>query len=96
MDAGVSLAQVAQSFVNSDEFRALYGAQPSNAEILTRYYQNVLHRAPDQAGFDYWLDVMDHKGGTAAGVLADFSQSAENVAALVGVMQNGVSYTPYG
>lgn len=96
MDHGTTLAQVAQSFVASTEFQALYGAQPSNAEILTRYYQNVLHRAPDQGGYDFWLDVMEHKGGTAAAVLADFSQSAENVAALVGVMQDGVAYTPYG
>lgn len=96
MDHGATLAQVTQSFVASAEFRNLYGAQPSNAEILTRYYQNVLHRAADQAGFDYWLDVMDHHGGSAAAVLADFGQSEENVAALVGVLQNGVSYTPYG
>jgi hypothetical protein len=96
MDGGASVLNVATAFVASGEFKTLYGEHPGNADILTRYYQNVLHRTPDQAGYDYWLDAMDHKGATAAGVLADFSQSAENVAALVGVMQNGVAYTPYG
>ncbi|MYM70014.1 DUF4214 domain-containing protein [Pseudoduganella sp. FT55W] len=96
MDHGASLLDVARNFVASDEYKALYGAQPTNAEIVTRYYQNVLHRAPDQGGFNYWTDLMDHKGSSAAEVLANFAQSAENVAALVGVMQNGVSYTPYG
>lgn len=95
MDHGASLLEVSQSFVNSGEFKNLYGVQPANADILGRYYQNVLHRAPDQAGFDFWLDAMDHKGAAAAQVLTDFSQSPENVAALVGVMQNGVSYIPY-
>ncbi|MRX11535.1 DUF4214 domain-containing protein [Pseudoduganella sp. FT25W] len=95
MDHGGSLLDVSKSFVSSKEFQDLYGAQPSNADIVGRYYQNVLHRTPDQAGFDYWVDAMKH-GGTAADVLASFSQSAENIAALVGVMQNGVAYTAFG
>jgi hypothetical protein len=96
MDSGASMLDVATQFVASGEFKSLYGDHASNADILTRYYQNVLHRAPDQGGYDFWLDVMDHKGASAASVLADFSQSAENVAALVGVLQTGVAYTPYG
>jgi hypothetical protein len=82
--------------VNADEFKNLYGTQPSSVDIVTRYYQNVLHRTPDAGGLDFWVDVLGHKGGTAADVLASFSQSPENIAALIGVMQNGVSYTPFG
>jgi hypothetical protein len=92
MDHGLSLLEVAKSFVGADEFRQLYGPNPTSADIVGHYYQNVLHRAPDAGGFDFWVDAMDHKGATAAEVLANFSQSAENVAALVGVMQNGVAY----
>jgi hypothetical protein len=94
MDHGLSLLEVAKSFVGADEFRQLYGPNPTSADIVGRYYQNVLHRAPDAGGFAFWVDSMDHKGATAAEVLANFSQSQENVAALVGVMQNGVAYTP--
>jgi hypothetical protein len=94
MDHGLSLLEVARSFVGADEFRQLYGPNPTSADIVGRYYENVLHRAPDAGGFEFWVDAMDHKGVTAAEVLANFSQSQENVAALVGVMQNGVAYTP--
>lgn len=94
MDHGLGLLDVAKSFVGADEFRQLYGANASSADIVGRYYQNVLHRAADAAGFDFWVDAMEHKGATAAEVLANFSQSAENVATLVGVMQNGVAYAP--
>jgi hypothetical protein len=94
MDHGVSLLDVARAFVAADEFTQLYGPDPTSADIVGRFYHNVLHREPDAGGFAFWVDYMDHKGGTAADVLANFSQSQENVAALVGVMQDGVAYTP--
>jgi hypothetical protein len=96
MDRGASLLDVANEFVGSTEFKALYGAQPGNADILGRYYHNVLHRDADTAGFQYWLDVLDRHVTSAAEVLASFSQSQENQAALVGVIGNGISYTPFG
>jgi hypothetical protein len=33
----------------------MYGANPSNADFLDKLYHNVLHRAGDTAGFDWWL-----------------------------------------
>jgi hypothetical protein len=95
MDRGMSLVDVATQFVASSEFKALYGDAPGNADILGRYYENVLHRAADPAGFQYWLDVLDRHVASAADLLASFSQSQENQAALVGVIGNGISYTPF-
>lgn len=92
LDKGRSLVDVAASFVNSDEFRAVYGSHPDNADILLRLYQNVLHRAPDAEGFRYWLDVLDHGDASLASVLVGFSESEENYAALVGSMQNGIEF----
>lgn len=34
-------------------------------------------------------------GASAADILAQFSESQENVAALAGVLQDGVAYTPF-
>lgn len=94
MDGGTSLVDVASAFIGSQEFVQMYGAKPSNADFLGKIYQNILHRAPDQAGFDYWLKVMD-QGTSATDILAQFSESQENVAALAGVLQDGIAYTPF-
>jgi subtilisin-like proprotein convertase family protein len=95
MDHGMALIDVANSFVQSAEFKALYGDNPSDADIVTRFYANVLHRAPDQAGADYWTKLLDHHIVTTADVLMQFSESPENQAALIGVTQNGIQYTPF-
>ena len=96
MDGGVSLNTVAQGFVNSAEFKAVYGASPTNAQIVTRFYDNVLGRAAESGGYNYWLGVLNSGQGSVAGVLAAFSESAENQAAVIGVIGNGIEYTPYG
>ena len=96
MDRGLSLQQVAASFVASAEFKTLYGANPTNADIVTRFYNNVLHRAPDPDGFKFWVNLLDTHAADAAGVLAGFSESKENQDATVGTIQSGVSYLESG
>jgi hypothetical protein len=93
MDHGQTLTTVADAFVHSAEFTALYGATTSDAEFLNLLYQNVLHRAPDAAGSTYWLGHLGHDV-THAQALAFFSESPENVAALATTIGNGFSYTP--
>jgi hypothetical protein len=95
MDNGASLEQVAKGFLQSQEAQKLYGAAPGSAALVDSLYHNVLHRAGDDKGFAYWKDILDHNPGSQSQVLASFAESAENQAALVGVMTNGVSYTPY-
>lgn len=94
LDKGVNLTDIANAFVGSAEFKTLYGANPTNAEIVDKFYHNVLHRAPDPQS-QFWVDVLDRKAATVADVLIGFSESAENVAALVGVQKTGISYLPY-
>lgn len=94
MDKGAGLRDVATAFVGSAEFTALYGAAPSDNAFLTALYSNVLHRAPDAGGFEYWSTAM-HNGGTRAGVLQQFSESAENQVALVAMIANGFTYSLY-
>jgi hypothetical protein len=96
MDNGVSLQAVAGGFVDSKEFRDVYGVAPSNREIVEKFYENVLRRPGEKAGIDFWVSVLDNKQATITEVLVGFSEGHENQAALVGVMANGVAYTPYG
>jgi len=96
MDRGYALTDVAQNFVQSQEFQSMYGQSPSNADIVTHLYANVLHRAPDVGGAAFWTKLLDEHTLSVAQVLREFSESPENLAALVGVVQNGIAYQPWG
>ncbi|NNG23745.1 DUF4214 domain-containing protein [Telluria aromaticivorans] len=95
MDGGQALDQVAAGFTNSREFADLYGANASDAQFVELLYQNVLHRAAEGAGRDYWMGVLagdmprEH-------VLGLFSESAENQAQVIGTITNGIEFTPWG
>lgn len=95
MDKGSSLTTVAAGFFQSAEFQKLYGVSPNTSTLITNFYQNVLHRAPDQAGFDYWANELNTGKITPAGALASFCESAENQAIVIGSIQNGIDYTPW-
>ena len=90
MDNGESLNNVAAGFINSAEFQSLYGANPSNPEFVTKLYSNILHRAPDQAGYDYWLDVLNRHLISNIDTLVNFSESPENQAGVIGDILNGI------
>lgn len=95
LDNGATLNSVAQGFVASSEFKTAYGANPSNHDLVVQFYQNILHRPPEQAGLDYWAGILDNRQGSVADVLMQISESAENKAGLVGVIGNGFEYAPY-
>ena len=96
MDGGVALANVADGFVHSAEYRTLYSDVTSNASLVERYYINILGRAPEKAGLDFWAAVLDNNNATVAQVLAAISESAENVAGTAQIIGNGFPYTPFG
>lgn len=89
MDGGMTLNQVADGFLSSNEFKGLYGVNPRIDQYLSALYSNVLYRAPDQGGHDYWVNQVQH-GMTNAQVLAGFSESNENKVNVIGVIQNGI------
>ncbi len=95
IDNGAALSEGARGFMQSNEFKALYGEPPANGDIVSKFYQNVLHRAPDAGGLKFWTDVLDSGRGTPEYVLAQFSESPENVAALTGVIDAGFTFKPF-
>lgn len=92
MDRGVTLTDVAGGFMQSAEFTALYGAKPDNASLLTRMYNNILDRDPDPAGHAFWLDLLERQVITPVQTLAEFSESPENYAAVIGSIKDGFFY----
>lgn len=95
LDANVSMRDIAGSFIGSAEFQGMYGANLSVDAFITKLYANVLHRLPDQGGFDYWSNTVK-SGMTYAEMLVSFSESTENQLQVIGAIQNGIAYNAIG
>ena len=76
---GLNLWQTSNYFADSNEFKATYGSDLSNAEFLDLVYQNVLDRSPDASGLQYWIQRMN-SGTTRGEVMVLFSESPEFIA----------------
>lgn len=80
VNAGWSTARVSDFFAQSSEFTNRYGAL-NNDEFVNLIYTNVLGRAGDQGGIDYWTDQLDRGAKTRGQVMAGYSESNEYKAA---------------
>jgi hypothetical protein len=89
VDNGFSLFSMANYFVVSNEFRATYGSNISNNELINAFYQNVLGRNADAGGLQYWNEQMA-QGLTRGEVLIGFSESKENVALVGPQIDDGI------
>lgn len=103
MTSAQALTEVSQGFLTSNEFTKLMGgtgagdtanatyiASLSDTAFLTELYQNILDRAPDASGLQYWLN--DLAGGDSrANVLVGFATSVENIARVSAVAGSSVS-----
>lgn len=71
-----SIGAIAQQFARSSEFVGTYGTLDDGA-FVDRVYGNVLGRAPDPSGRQYWVDRL--AAGTSRGtVMVNFTESSEN------------------
>jgi hypothetical protein len=96
MDAGMGMVEVAARFIDSPEFRTLYGQNPTNADFLLKVYSNVLGRTPDEGGYAWWLNQINtNPDKTRQKVLADFSESQENKDSVATLIGNGIQFTEF-
>lgn len=91
---GVTLESIAYGFIVSNEYRNLYGTSTSNHDLVAKYYEHILHRAPDEGGLAFWTQVLDSHAASHAQVLAAISESPENVALSASLIGNGVVMDP--
>lgn len=89
LGTGTALNTIAQLFLGSAEFQALYGAGVTNHSFVSLLYQNVLHRTPDAAGGAAWEAVLAG-GASRASVVVQFSESAEHKNNLTPAIQKGI------
>ena len=59
LSEGMALQQIAKSFFVQPETVALYPDPNDSSGFVTAVYNNFLGRAPDQAGFNYWVNELD-------------------------------------
>jgi hypothetical protein len=69
---------LASFFANKDVLASTVQSQPTAEDIVTKLYQQVLGRAPESAGLDYWVDRIN-AGSTYGTVASGIFESAERL-----------------
>lgn len=77
--ADTQLDRLALSFVESAEFRALFGEDPTDLAYIDALYTTVLGRPADPDGRAFWTDAFASGTLDRADMLVAFSESPENV-----------------
>jgi uncharacterized protein (TIGR01370 family) len=93
MDEGGALKNMAQQFIDSQEFRTKYGTL-DDRNFVNQLYLNVLDRNGEPAGIAGWVGGLAN-GLTRADVLKGFSESSENQANVIGQIKNGIPYVEW-
>ena len=71
----IGMADVSASFAASQEYRDTY-AGLNNRAIVAEVYQNLFGRAGEEAGVNYWTDLMDRGVISIDDVVKDISEAA--------------------
>ncbi|MEA3492704.1 MAG: DUF4214 domain-containing protein [Campylobacterota bacterium] len=58
-DSKLTLEEIAQSFFDQKETKALYPEDYSNERFIEAVYRNLFNRSGDKAGVAYWLTELD-------------------------------------
>lgn len=95
IDSGINPLDVAIGFVNSQEFQSIYGENPETGNIVAAFYQNVLGRAYDQAGYSFYVNEIDQGKITIPEFLLQMSESPENKTNAIKIIGSGFEYTPW-
>lgn len=93
LDSGYSLTAIAQNFIDSPEFSRTYGSL-SDSSFVNQLYSNILHRAGEAGGVQFYVQYLGAHPDGRANVLAGFSDSPENQVNVIGSIQNGFEFIP--
>lgn len=77
----MGLVDVAEGFIGSSEIIRLMDVDQSasveNDELLNHLYYNIFDRAPDEAGWNWWMQLLESGEKSQAEVVDAFAQSNE-------------------
>lgn len=80
LGSGRSMHDAAAEFIRSAEFIQRYGSSVSDTAYVDQLYQNVLHRAGEADGVQFWNNFLAGQSGDRADALVNFTQLPEYVA----------------
>jgi hypothetical protein len=80
IDGGATMHDVAMGLVMSPEAQQFRGSM-SDTQYVEMLYQEILGREADTGGRDSWVGALQSGGQDRAGILLEFINSAENLAA---------------
>ncbi len=81
---------LAGAFVSAPEFDALFGEDPSDAEVVAAFYRTVLRREPEPAGDAFWQGALATGDYDRADMLLFFADSPENRARVAPDVEDGL------
>ena len=96
LDRGVSLFRIAEDIFTSPEFVASFGANLTTEDFLNRVYDNILNRAPDQEGFEFWRDAIDSGQVSESEAVVYISEDAENRENTIDLIGGGFFVEDFG
>lgn len=73
---GLTVAQIADFFLQSSEYEQEIGSQPFT-EFIEDLYQQVFGRPADPDGSAYWLDLLENQAVSRGDIVALFADSTE-------------------
>jgi hypothetical protein len=95
LDSGMSSNEVAARFIDSAEFRALYGTDVADGDFVETLYRNILDRTPEAQGYDWWVNELASGARSRAEVLAGFADSKENRDHVADMIATGIEYVSW-
>lgn len=87
---GQSVLDIAQNFIDSEEFTSRFDVT-TNEDFVNTLYLNILGRTGDEEGVAWWLTALSTEEDKKAQVLLEFSDSVENQTHLTGLIDS-ISY----
>ncbi len=73
-DNSAILLSISTGFMNDPKFSEDYPSYYSNTQFMTKVYTNVLSRAPDSEGFDFWVALLNN-GVSKPKVIVEFTKA---------------------
>lgn len=77
----LTIDEIADAFRASEEGQQAYPLFQTSEEFVRQVYLNVFNREPDQAGWDYWTELLDSDSYTEGEFITLMVQSAVDQAA---------------
>ncbi|WP_043565101.1 hypothetical protein [Acidovorax sp. KKS102] len=91
LDAGQSVAKIAQDMFATTPARAYFPAGSTSQEVIQAFYVNVLGRQPDAEGLEFWVARLDALKGTG-----NANAEGQVVTEIINIVANYQGNTPEG